>query len=213
MEYLRNNLPRRAYTEDYPSKKTREEREEDGEEEREEEALIGGNRDGVTDSQVPEYNDEWIRQFFARYGITKLSHTTAARWLGFLGQSFHTRAKTYYVDRHEAEENVLDRQFYTHWIRDNKTRMYLWVHLSELELKDLEERSEGLKFPKPHCRFDKDGVTYFEFFLLDDVALLLPLAKERQQEGSLFICRLSVRKKAHERPVITIGQDEAIFNQ
>jgi hypothetical protein len=75
-------------------------------------------------------------------------------------------------------------------------------------------KEKGDKFPKARHMFQRDdGVLCHEFCVLDDVAAFLPYCHSHRDQDSPFLCKLSVRKDPNKRPLITLGQDEAIMNQ
>ena len=173
------------------------------------------NSDGSSGTTVtPEFNSEWKATTLKKMGCKSICHSTALRWLHWLGYEYKPLIRTYYCDRHEAEEQLEKRRVWVDWWAINERRMLIWMILSKTELDTL-ARSKDIKgMPKARHTFPKDGETYHEYCMLDDVDLFERIFHKlgRKQTG-VSMGEVSVRILPHETPLITVGQDEAIFNQ
>ena len=144
--------------------------------------------------------------FLRSYGLSTISIATMARWMHACGFRFKRREKHYFVDGHERPETIAYRPVFTKKYLGYEIRAHRWLQVTLQESNSLV--SEGNI--APGCGFNykaADGIDMVEYhidasYTFDERLDLLPFG------GSL-----SVRKPIDSRPVIFVGQDEAIFKQ
>lgn len=144
--------------------------------------------------------------FLQSYGLKKLGITTIAKWMHAVGFRYKKREKHYFVDGHERPETLAYRPVFTKKYLDNEIRAHRWIQLTLDESKELE--SKGLVPLNCGYNFvDDDGISHVEYHIDSS-----PAFDERLSQLP-FGGNLSVRKPIDAKPVIYVGQDEAIFKQ
>ena len=139
----------------------------------------------------------------------EVSLSTISRYLDCLGYCFDVREKTYYVDGHEREDVVKARVEYIKWYLANERRCYRWVQLKEDEAKSLDAK-KIVCLSDAYVYSTEDDVTMYEFHV--DCAqkqLADYVSDELRARGG----NLSVRKPPDDKPLIILGQDEAVYKQ
>lgn len=174
------------------------------------------NEEVKTNINFTEDSEEF--QLVDRYLKNPPSYSTVGRWVGYLGFKREVSKKCYYVDGHEYAEQIEHRSRLTdEYLSVLEPRSHRWVHLSQTEFDDLKTALEDDKDgEKAKDMLDKvaykfkgvDEKVYFEFHVDKHVRL----QKIANDKYGAFGGRVSIRKKAEDKPVIIFGQDEAIFN-
>jgi hypothetical protein len=144
--------------------------------------------------------------FLQRHGLKTLGITTIARWMYAVGFRFKKREEHYFVDGHERPETLVYRPVFTRKYLANEVHAHQWIQMTLVESK----RMESLEQVPTNCGYiyvDDDGVDMIEYHIdmsyrFDDKLAAFPLGGN-----------LSIRKPIAAKPVIYIGQDEAIFKQ
>ena len=155
---------------------------------------------GVTPISTPK------ELFLQVYGLQKLGITTIAKWMHAVGFRYKKREKHYFVDGHERPETLAYQPVFTKKYLDNEIRAHRWIQMTLDESKELE--SKGLV--PLNCGYnyvDDDGTSNVEYHIDTSPAFEDRLSKLR------FGGNLSIRKPIDSKPVIYVGQDEAIFKQ
>lgn len=139
--------------------------------------------------------------------LTKVDVSTIYRWLDRLGFKYEVRKKTYYVDTHENKETTMYRKNWVQRYLSNERRMHRWVQIplntaSQL----LQKRLIPPDIDGYHYK-DSNNNEMVEFHVDDSPAF------EHMVSTSKFGGNVSVRKNQHEKPIMSIGQDECIFKQ
>ena len=144
--------------------------------------------------------------FLQRYGLKTLGITTIARWMYAVGFRFKKREKHYSVDGHERPETLAYRPVFTRKYLANEVRAHRWIQMTLEESK----RMESLEQVPTNCGYiyvNDDGIDMIEYHI--DVSYHF----EDKLAGCPFGGNLSIRKPIAAKPVIYVGQDEAIFKQ
>ena len=106
------------------------------------------------------------------------------------------------MDGHEHPHNVLYRKRDIQEYLKLEYRCFCWIVLNETNVKELEEEDNTF-LRKYGFKFVENGNTFYEFHVDDYHSF----------QNLQFGAYLSKRKKLRDKPVIMIGQDEAIFKQ
>ncbi|KAI2509347.1 hypothetical protein MHU86_5100 [Fragilaria crotonensis] len=144
--------------------------------------------------------------FLQRYGLKTLGITTIARWMYAVGFRFKKREKHYFVDGHERPETLAYRPVFTRKYLASEVQAHRWIQMTLEESK----RMESLEQIPTNCGYiyvDDDGIDMIEYHV--DVSYHF----EEKLAGYPFGGNLSIRKPIAAKPVIYVGQDEAIFKQ
>ena len=163
------------------------------------------------DTLIPKFmKDEKAtdkKRFLKKYGLTKLCPRTVLNWLHALGFRYEEHRKNFYVDNHEDPATVRYRwKFVARYLLVEK-RAHRWIQITKSEMLSLsKEYPVLLKVGYEHT--DKESNEEMVEYHVDTI----PLFQERM-ENVKFGGNLSVRIEPGVRPLIIIGQDEAIFKQ
>jgi hypothetical protein len=141
---------------------------------------------------------------------TGVSISTVCRYLQQLGYSFEGRKKTFYVDGHERGNVVIDRVKFCKQYAKLELRCFRWVQVSEEQVKDM-LKDEKLSLNEAYTYTDNDGNEMLEFHVDSARGALAEFIDG--ELGKRLGGNLSVRKPAGTKPIIMVGQDEAIFHQ
>jgi hypothetical protein len=151
------------------------------------------------------------------YGLVSLCHETVRTWILKLGFSYDVVVKSYYVDGHEKVDTVRYRWKFIDRYLTIERRMHRWIQMTEEESKQHEGIGEDKVVPgsgyryrgiDPNANEEADMVEY-HVDALPKFQEIVDASGERGKYGGW----LSVRMNPGERPVVCIGQDEAIFKQ
>ena len=121
----------------------------------------------------------------------------------------------YYVDGHEQDDVVQDQVSHVIQYVKSTLQCYEWVQVSKDELQALHDK---MKVQDKKFKFDTkcaysyngdEGVEMFEFHVDTAKELHDYISEQSKQFGG----NLSVRKKLEDKPLIRIGQDEALFHK
>lgn len=142
--------------------------------------------------------------FLPIVGLKSIGVMTAWRWLRLLGFSYDENSKCYYTDGHEREDNVADRMSFIPKYMELEWRTYRWIQMTEDECLKLEDEEKLSKDIEYHTYQNGDGVDMREYHI-DDVHSIKSFDND-------FGASLSIQKSPG-RPIILVGQDEAIICQ
>jgi hypothetical protein len=138
-----------------------------------------------------------------KYGYKKMCLSTVNKWMHALNFSYKPRKKNYYVDNHERPDIKLYRKgFVRRYLEDYEIRCFRWMQIT-----DAEREEKGLKKEHGFAHQHLDGSTWYEYHVDDHPDWMTPL------QHLPFGGNLSVRKPPDVKPLIILGQDEAIFRQ
>lgn len=164
--------------------------------------------------EMAEKNEEieTVEDLLKLYGLESLCHETVRTWLLKLGFSYDVKAKSYYVDGHEKKETVRYRWKFIDRYLMIERRMHRWIQMTAAESKQYEGIGEDKVVPGSGHRYTtNEGIEMVEYHVdtLPKFQDIIDASGERGKYGGW----LSVRMETGERPVVCIGQDEAIFKQ
>ena len=148
-----------------------------------------------------------INQFLHQYYICSgISIETVWKWMRQLGFDYKPHKKCYYVDTHDAPENVKYRSKFIKRYFEYELCCHRWISFSVDERDKLIE--EG-KLPSEISgyEYEKFGMKMIEYHV-DDHSTLQDKCKHLPFGGYL-----SVRKPSNKKKTMIIGQDECIFKQ
>ena len=152
----------------------------------------------VTEARENNLTFMSINQMRNILSVENFSLYAAWRFIKYLHFSYSDRRKTYYSDKHEAEENVSARKAFIPKYFENEKRVMLWVRLTNEEVEVLENDPVTPLLPDVGHRI---GDTHKEFHI-DCHPSFLP--RERF---------LAARIKPDARELIILGQDESVYKQ
>lgn len=140
--------------------------------------------------------------------LTVLNEETVRQWMHKLGFKYEERKKCFFVDVHEREDVVEDRNAYVEDSLAKDLRRHCWVQkrADDEDLLKLYE-SDQLQRHQGH-KFERNGEEWIEFHV-DDHQSFFDWGNENCEYGG----KLSVRFPEGQKALIRIGQDEAIFKQ
>ena len=172
--------------------------------------LLEKRRDEMIRNDEIARRDEYTMEMLLKaHLLVSLSRSTVGRWIQQLGFNYCNKQKTYYVDGHEKEENVTYRKKYIRTYLHREIRCHRWVQLPEQIVIMLESDSSIKYFNRKYgYEYLDDNHHQFYEFHVDVHECLAEYIKDLRFGGNL-----SVRKKADDKPLIMIGQDECIFKQ
>jgi hypothetical protein len=139
--------------------------------------------------------------FLKTYSLLTISITTMARWMHACGFRFKRREKHYFVYGHERPETIAYRPVFTQKYLGYEIRAHRWLQITLEESNTL--ISEGNL--AANCGYNYRAAVEYHVdatYAFDERLSTLPFG------GSL-----SVRKPINYRPVVFVGQDEAIFKR
>ena len=166
---------------------------------------------------------DWSVTQLATYKISyPVSETIVSRWLGEAGFKYTIHKKCYYVDRHEDEDVVADRNTYLLEFFKNEIMEHCWIQIPRWKLNHLkykEELSSGESDIRKKIEkyIDKHRIYHYTDNDIPMVEVHVDdVYKYDQIEEGLPVLdayggSVSVRKPEGKKPVVTFGQDEAIF--
>ena len=119
--------------------------------------------------------------------------------------------KSYYVDGHEKPEQVLHRaQFNKTYLTEIEPRCHRWISIEKEEFKVLQQSISNAIIHEGYSYHDHTiGKDMVEFHV-DDHLSLQDLANKKYP---VFGGGMSVRAPPGSKPIIVLGQDEAVFNE
>ncbi len=147
-----------------------------------------------------------MKELLQHYGLQSFSISTTVRWMKALGMSYNERKKNYYVDGHEREDVIISRWKFISQYLKREMQMHRWVHLTEKEVQDLNERGTLIEDHGYHFTDESTGETMYEFHV-DAHHSFQQRCKDLEFGGNL-----SVRKDPNSKIIISLGHDESIFN-
>ena len=166
----------------------------------------------IHENMLPEMLEEWrqnpdvddgatMEDFLRAHRLKNLSLNTVNNWLLMIGYSYSAKRKSYYVDGHEREDVVAYRnQFVKRYLTLYEPRCLRWKQFRE------EERCDKLKKRVGYRYADSEGNKMVEYHI-DDVADI------ESEQVSSAPRTMSVRAPEGSKPLVIIGQDEALFGQ
>ena len=146
-----------------------------------------------------------MKDLLSEYGLRTLNVKTIQNWMKKLGFKYEPRKKTYYVDTHESKENVAYRAEFINSYFEYETLAHRWYSITAEKRKEMIQNNEITS--ESGYRYEKDGQTLYEYHVDDHPSF--QLACNNLEFGG----NLSVRFPEGKKPVIILGQDEAIMKQ
>ena len=144
-----------------------------------------------------------------KMGYKNMGVGTMNIWLNTFGYKYCRLAKGYYNDKHEEPPNILYQNDYIHRYFGYKLRSHRWIHINMQEHKHLVEIGK-LQKGEGYGYIEEDtGLKMFEYHV-DQLGI--EFHKHMNQE-TYFGGNLSVRRKNSKKPLIILGQYEAIVKQ
>ena len=159
-----------------------------------------------------------LTEFKSQLKLRTVAVSTAARFLAYAGLKFSDTKKSYYTDRHEDPDNVAHRkQFIEDYFKIEKLA-HRWIQIPIEEAVKLENGdgcdSSSEKLMKNVWAFEfVDPVTNKPMREYHIDCFPEGFAKYVKEENKPFGANLSHRFPPNRRPVIIVGQDEAVFKQ
>jgi hypothetical protein len=170
-----------------------------------------------------EYKDDWLEipedtKEIARQDLLLECHlkskrctSTASNWLAYLGLKYGPFFWSYYTDGHERRpEQKKHRVQYAKYLCDKEIRKYKWVRLTQSQKEELDGLVDDPLERDPVRTFIDDHDTYIYEYHVTNHPRLIEFVNPDYREmhgGSLSLAI------GDERPIIEIGQDEAVFSQ
>lgn len=158
----------------------------------------------------PDYAAYTMETFLDEHKLKELCLSTIWRWMKYLGMNYSARHKSFYVDGHEREDVVQDREnFCLKYLTQYEQKCLRWVQVkkSQAELIDGLDLTYGYEYTD-----DLSGEQWLEFHI-DTVA---PYMKADEPLFGL-VADWSVRRPNKDDPtakrLVIIGQDECVFMQ
>ena len=116
--------------------------------------LKEADKDG-TDPNTREY------KLLKEYTVKAPSATTILKWIRYLGFSRGPFQKSYYVDKHEAPENVEHRsKFIDNYLTKLEPRMHRWVQLTIDKFESIQQSLPEKVSGGRSAKIDKQGYRY-----------------------------------------------------
>ena len=173
--------------------------------------LVEELRDDEGNDTFSEMDDEYKQNqrdyLLLHCNVPVLSTTTAGTWLKFLGFKFKAHERCFYTDRHESQEQLIARSNFLKKYFPREILKYKWAILTDDQAKQLEDdEDEPLRKNVFYRR--PDGKREYHISVHSKLINYVSQPNRTKHGGDL-----SVRKPANQRPVIEVGQDEAIFDQ
>ncbi|KAL7532560.1 hypothetical protein ACHAWF_008635 [Thalassiosira exigua] len=140
-------------------------------------------------------------------GLQTICPRTVYKWMEALGFKYEARRKHFYVDGHEKPEVKKYRKGFVKRYLEREVRMHRWLSLPAYEVRQMIADGE-LEENQGYQYTDSNGEQLIEFHVDDHETFI-----ERGAQLHPFGGNLSVRKPAGRKPLIVVGQDEAIFKQ
>ena len=153
------------------------------------------------------------------YGLKTLCIDTVGKWLIKLGFKYDYVINNYYVDGHEKKETIRYRWKFVDRYLLMERRMFRWIQMTAEEAAVYEGLENDKVFPGSGYRYkgcnpndDSDDVVDMVEYHVDTLPAFQDIIDASGEKGK-YGGWLSVRMQPGERPVICLGQDEAIFKQ
>ncbi len=150
-----------------------------------------------------EVNSKIKAEFLKEFGLSKLSMSMVVQWMNAVGFRYKNQANHYFVDGHEKPEMLAYCPIFTKQYLAHELSAHRWVQLNVADATLLEEHRCLMKNTGYHYT-DSNNIEMVEYHV-DSCSKMLPFLP---YGGSL-----SVRKKPLIPKTMTLGQDEAIFQQ
>ena len=142
---------------------------------------------------------------FKEFNIRTLTIPTVWAWMKQLGFKYEVRKKSYYVDNHDSQENVLYRNKFIDRYFDYELRCYRWYSIPKTKKNEMVQNGDLLD--ELGYEYEKDGINMVEYHVDDHVSF-------QETCSSLpYGGNLSIRKDPNLKPLMINGQDEVIFRQ
>ena len=158
-----------------------------------------------------------LEEFMSQLKLKTVAVSTAARFLAYAGLKFSDTKKSYYTDRHEDPDNVEHRKKFIKDYFKIEQLAHRWIQIpieDAVKLENGEGCDSSEKLMKNVLAFEfVDQVTNKAMREYHIDCFLEVFAKYVKQENNAFGANLSHRFPPNRRPVIVIGQDEAVFKQ
>ena len=104
------------------------------------------NDENEGDLEKPaEIAPEMKSAFLKRYGLTKLTIQTVARWMHVVGFCYKNRQKHHFVDGHEKPATLAYRPVFTQKYFDYELRAHRWIQITLIEATALENEGKLAK--------------------------------------------------------------------
>ena len=158
--------------------------------------------------QIDETNnvDMTIHDVLKENHLQTLSFRTIHLWLSKLGFQYSPRKKNYYNDKHKSEANVAYRHEFIKRYFEYEIRTHRWVQLPLEHYKEM--CREGKVFSdKGYEYIDENNKPFIKFHIIDHPSFSEDIDTHK------FGGNLSVHKPLGSKPLIILGQDEAIYKQ
>ena len=150
--------------------------------------------------------------------LTALSPSTILRWISRLGFTYGYNLKCYFTDGHEHPEVVERRREFIDTYLEMEKQSYRWIQVTEAFALQLESeypfdptQVELATIPEgSYYRYQEDNNVWMREYHVDSHPVFsLLLSEPAKAMGG----NLSVRLDRSKRPLLIIGQDEAIISQ
>jgi len=148
-----------------------------------------------------------VEQLLRESQLRVLSLKTVLSWMHVLGFKYESRKKHFYVDNHERSEvkKYRDKDFILRYL-DREFRQHRWIRLLET---DAQKYIDDGEISETHgYNYVQNGIEFVEYHV-DHHVDFQKMGADAHAFGGL----LSVRMPPGSKPVIVVGQDEAIFKQ
>jgi hypothetical protein len=155
--------------------------------------------DDLDTNDTADLNLDDFKRFVGLKG--NLSMANVWRWMKWLGMSYSTNKKTYYVDGHERGDVINDRvKFISRYLTTYEPYCERWIQLSVIEAKTI----EGLNPCWGYKYTTEENIDCIE--LHEDNVHNIDSLRDAPRN-------MSVRTPAGSKPILLLGQDEALFSQ
>lgn len=140
--------------------------------------------------------------------LTVLNEETIRQWMHKLGFKYEERRKCFFVDSHEREDVVRDRNAFVADSLAKDLRQHCWLQKRADDEDLVKLYEDGQLNRNQGYRFERGGEEWIEFHV-DDHKSFFDWGNENCKYGG----ELSVRFPEGQKPLIRLGQDEAIWKQ
>jgi hypothetical protein len=167
----------------------------------------------ANDSSNAENHRESInRTFLHAHRLQSMSFSTTWRWMRLLGFKYDARKKSFYVDGHEREDVVANRQaFCETYLTKLEPYCKRWIQCPISKATSIKGLDIGL------------GHSYFNIIRNEEVVefhidywnrhYTTPPSPPGQETQPTIQPTTSIRVSSMARPIMIVGQDESVFAQ
>lgn len=142
--------------------------------------------------------------------LQTISPATSCRWLAYLGFKYGAHQRVYYTDEHERPDNKLARKQYSDDLERDEMRKYKWVVLTSQQKQELESLEKDPLEPNVYSR-TYENQSLFEYNISRHPRLVEFVSASNRNLHGGDLSR--VRLLSSLRPLLEVGQDEAVFQQ